>query len=86
MKMNRKWAIVRFSTLGAARNVDTGSLSVRGPPGVSMALAMQNVTLKGGGGGWHAPPPMPDPLQPRDPLKLQDHEERGGRGDAKWTE
>ncbi|CAN0533296.1 unnamed protein product [Ectocarpus sp. 12 AP-2014] len=96
MKMNRKWAIVRFGTLDAARNVDTGSLSVRGPPGVSMALAMQNVTLKGGGGGWYAPPPMQDPLQPRDPLSLQDHEERGhqeedlmftggGWGEAKWT-
>ncbi|CAM9160203.1 unnamed protein product [Ectocarpus sp. 4 AP-2014] len=92
MKMNRKWAIVRFGTIDAARNVDTGSLSVRGPPGVSMALAMQNVTFKGGGGGWHAVPRMPDPLQPRDPLSLQDHgqrerqEEGSGRGDAKWTE
>lgn len=39
--MNRKWAIVRFATQEAASSAHTGSLSLRGPPGVSMELSMQ---------------------------------------------
>lgn len=39
--MSRQWAIVRFSSADAADNANTGSLSVNGPPGVSMGLALQ---------------------------------------------
>lgn len=39
--MSRQWAIVWFSSADAAGNANTGSLSVSGPPGVTMVLALQ---------------------------------------------
>lgn len=39
--MSRQWAIVRFASADAADSANTRSLSVSGPPGVSMVLALQ---------------------------------------------
>lgn len=39
--MSRRWPVVRFASREAADSVDTGRLSMHGPPGVTMMLAMQ---------------------------------------------
>lgn len=45
--MHRKWAVVRFASSHIAAAADFVSLSVKGPPGVSMKFSMHPIVTKG---------------------------------------